>query len=67
MHSKYLHEAEREKEAPKHPRHLNTSKKTLKNISLKLRQQSQAYNSMAVSANYSKEKYLQEIENKMLT
>lgn len=31
--SKYLHEAERGKGAPKHPRHLNTSKKAFKNIS----------------------------------
>lgn len=56
MQSKYLHESEREKGAPKHPRHLNTSKKALKNISVKLRKQSQDYNSIAVSTNYSKEK-----------
>lgn len=46
----------RQKGVPKHPRHLNTSEKSLKNISPKLRQQSQDYNSMVVSTNYSKEK-----------
>lgn len=61
-----IHEAAREKGVPKHPRHLKTCKKLKANISPEDNKNKTIVQWQQVPA-YSKEKYIKEIEDKMLT